>query len=391
MPPLKPTRPEPRRGPFPRFPGRYKVTPEDFAVDEVPAYLPSGVGDHVWLWVEKRGLSTMDLLHELSHGLDRDERAFGIAGLKDAQAVSRQWVSIEHVDPRACEGLHGERFRVLEVRRHGNKLRMGHLRGNRFGITLRGTVPADLASARGNLADLVARGVPNWFGEQRFGKRGANLAKGLDVLCGDARVMAARMPRRVFGLVLSAVQSEVFNRVVNARREALGTLLRGDLAFRHDNGSVFVVDDPAREQSRADAFAISPSGPMPGPEMTLPTGEPARIEAEALAALTLPPNAFAKLPFRLCRGERRPLRVPVQDAVADAVDGGLRLQFTLPKGAYATSVLRELLTDTIWFGGDDDRGRGRPRPQRSPESPAAPESPDAPDVDDEPDAPESAE
>jgi tRNA pseudouridine13 synthase len=335
---------------MPRFAGRYKVTPEDFAVDEVPAYPPSGAGDHVWLWVEKRAQSTIDMLHDLARALDRDERAFGIAGLKDAQAISRQWVSIEHVDARACEGLRGERFSVLAVSRHGNKLRMGHLRGNRFGITLRGTRPEDVDAARANLADMAQRGVPNWFGEQRFGKRGANLQKGLDVLRGDARAFAQRMPRRVFGLVLSAVQSEVFNRVVNTRVQGLGTLLAGDLAFRHDNGSVFAVDDPAREQPRADAFAISPSGPMPGPEMLPPSGEPARVEAEALAALDLPPEAFAGLPFRLGRGERRPLRVPVEAATAAAVDGGMRVQFTLPKGAYATSVLRELLIDTIWFG-----------------------------------------
>jgi tRNA pseudouridine13 synthase len=346
----KPMRPVPRGGPAPAFAGRYKTTAEDFAVDELPAYEPAGSGDHVWLWVEKRQLATMDLLHELAARLDRDERAFGIAGLKDAQAVSRQWVSIEHVDPRACEGLAGERFRVLAVTRHGNKLRMGHLRGNRFAITLRGTQPGDLAHAQQNLADLARRGVPNYFGEQRFGKRGANLQKGLEVLRGNARAFAARMPRRVFGLVLSAVQSEVFNRVVAARVQALGTLQTGDLAFRHVNGSVFAVEDAAAEQPRADALSISPSGPMPGPEMAAPTGEPARIEAEALAALALQPEAFTGLPFRLCRGERRPLRVPVQDAAADLVDGGLRVQFALPRGAYATSVLRELLTDTIWFG-----------------------------------------
>ncbi|MFY9341346.1 MAG: tRNA pseudouridine(13) synthase TruD [Planctomycetota bacterium] len=354
MGPRKPTRPEPRTGPCPRFHGRYKQAPEDFAVDEVPAYLPAGSGDHVWLWVEKRALSTIDLLHELAAALDRDERSFGIAGLKDAQAVSRQWVSIEHVDPAACAGLRGDRFAVLDVRRHGNKLRMGHLRGNRFAITLRGTQPGDLDLARGNLADLAKRGVPNWFGEQRFGKRGANLQKGLDVLRGDARAFARKMPRRVFGLVASAVQSEVFNRVVNARAQQLDRLLPGDLAFRHDNGSVFAVDDPAREQQRLDALQISPSGPMPGPEMIAPTGEPARIEAAALAALDLAADAFAALPFGLCRGERRPLRVPVSGAAAELVDGGLRVQFTLPKGAYATSVLRELLTDTIWFGPNDD-------------------------------------
>ncbi len=351
---LKPTRPVPRGGPAPAFAGRYKVTPEDFAVDEVPAYVPSGVGDHVWLWVEKCSLSTMDLLHELAARLDRDERSFGIAGLKDAQAVSRQWVSIEHADPAACGKLAGDRFKVLDVKRHGNKLRMGHLRGNRFAITLRGTGADDLAKATANLADLVQRGVPNYFGEQRFGKRGANLQKGLEVLRGDPRAFAHRMPRRVFGLVMSAVQSEVFNRVVIARLATLETLLPGDLAFRHDNGSVFVVDDPAPEQARLAALAVSPSGPMPGPEMITGHGVPLRIENEVLAALELSHAAFGRLPFGLCRGERRPLRVPVAEASAQLVDGGLQLQFVLPRGAYATSVLRELLTDTIWFQAKDD-------------------------------------
>ncbi len=351
---LKPTRPVPRGGPAPRFAGRYKVAPADFAVDEVPAYEPSGSGDHTWLWVEKTGMSTLDLLHELARALDRDERAFGIAGLKDAQAVSRQWVSIEHVDRGACAGLHGERFRVLDVTAHGNKLRMGHLRGNRFAITLRGTAPGDVEHARSSLADLERRGVANWFGEQRFGKRGANLQKGLDVLRGDARAFAARMPRRVFGLVLSAVQSEVFNRVVIARLDTLGTLLPGDLAFRHDNGSVFAVGDAgdaAAAQPRADALEVSPSGPMPGPDMLDPRGDVARIEREVLDALGLSGETFAKLPFRLCRGERRPLRVPVRAATAaPAGPDALRVSFELPRGAYATSVLRELLVDTIWFG-----------------------------------------
>lgn len=334
------------------FRGRYKSEPEDFVVEEVPAYLPCGSGDHIWLWVEKRGLTTMDLLSDLGRALDRDERSFGIAGLKDAQAISRQWVSIEHVDPKACEGLQGERFRVLQVSRHGNKLRMGHLRGNRFVVTLRGTRPEDLTKAQANLAELVRLGVPNYFGEQRFGKRGANLQKGLDVLRGNARAFAAKMPRRVFGLVISAVQSEVFNKVVLARRQALDVLMPGDLAFLHRNGSVFAVSDPTQEQPRLLAVEISPSGPMPGPEMMLPEGEPAAIEAKALAELGIATEAFANLPFRLGRGERRPLRVPVTDASVDAVPEGLRLVFALPSGAYATSVLRELLEETIWFGGD---------------------------------------
>ncbi len=347
--PKKPLRPVPRGTSAGFFAGRYKVAPEDFEVEEVPAYEPCGRGDHVWLWVEKRGLSTLDLLHALAVALDRDEREFGIAGLKDAQAVSRQWISLEHGDAARCAAAHGERFRVLRTSRHGNKLRMGHLRGNRFSVVLRGARSEDLATAQAALAELARLGVPNYFGEQRFGKRGANLQKGLEVLRGNARAFAARMPRRVFGLVISAVQSEVFNRVVAARRHHVHELLPGDLAFLHQNGAVFAVEDLQREQARADRFELSPSGPMPGPEMPEPGGEPLRIEREALAALDLAPAAFAGLPFRLGRGERRPLRVPVGDAAATAVEGGLRLTFTLPRGAYATAVLRELLTETIWF------------------------------------------
>ncbi|MBX3463785.1 MAG: tRNA pseudouridine(13) synthase TruD [Planctomycetes bacterium] len=344
-------RPVPRGTSAGFFAGRYKVAAEDFEVEEVPAYTPSGRGDHVWLWVEKRGLSTLDLLHALAGALDRDEREFGIAGLKDAQAVSRQWISLEHGDEARCAAAAGERFRVLRTSRHGNKLRMGHLRGNRFGVVLRGTAPEDLDKAQRALGELARLGVPNYFGEQRFGKRGANLQKGLEVLRGNARAFAARMPRRVFGLLISAVQSEVFNRVVAARREQVHRLLPGDLAFLHHNGAVFAVEDLSREQARADRFELSPSGPMPGPEMPEPMGEPLRLEREALAALDLGPEAFAGLPFRLGRGERRPLRVPVEEVAAAAVDGGLRLSFTLPRGAYATAVLRELLTETIWFGG----------------------------------------
>jgi tRNA pseudouridine13 synthase len=344
-------RPVPRGTSAGFFRGRYKESPQDFEVEEVPAYEPSGRGDHVWMWVEKRALSTLDLLHEMARHLERDEREFGIAGLKDAQAVSRQWVSLEHGDLERCGALRGERFAVQRATRHGNKLRMGHLHGNRFAIVLRGTAAGDLDRAQQALAELARLGVPNYFGEQRFGKRGANLQKGLDVLRGNARAFAARMPRRVFGLVISAVQSEVFNRVVAARRDEVHLLRPGDLAFLHRNGAVFAVEDAAREQARAETFELSPSGPMPGPEMPWPTGRPLEIERQALADVGVSAESFEGLPFRLARGERRPLRVPVTDAAASAVDGGLRLSFALPRGAYATAVLRELLEETIWFAG----------------------------------------
>lgn len=350
---MKPTRPVPRGCAAGWFDGRYKAEPEDFLVEEVPAYEPCGEGSHVWLWIEKRGMSTIDLVAELGQQLRRHDRDFGIAGLKDAKSISRQWVSVELRDASVVDQLGGERFRVLRWTRHGNKLRLGHLRQNRFSIVLRGTGGDDLEIASKNLAELERTGVPNYFGEQRFGKRGANLAKGLEVLRGDARAMARRMPRRVFGLVLSAVQSEVFNRVVIARLDRLGTVLPGDLAQLHRNGAVFPVDDVAAAQARADTMEISPSGPMPGPEAMLPSGEPLAIEQAALAALDLDGSEFVDLPFGLARGERRPLRMPVHDAKAAPHEQGIELSFGLPKGGYATAVLRELLRDTIWFGPSD--------------------------------------
>ncbi|MEC7582903.1 MAG: tRNA pseudouridine(13) synthase TruD [Planctomycetota bacterium] len=350
---FKPTRPVPRGCAAGQFRGRYKVEPEDFVVDELPAYEPAGEGEHLWLWIEKRGMSTLDLCRDLGAAFRVDPRSIGVAGLKDARSISRQWLSVAGAKDQDAEGLGGEGWQVLRHVRHGNKLKMGHLRGNRFEITLRGTVPGDLEIARENLAELERVGVPNYFGEQRFGKRGANLDKGLRILRGGAKAMAARMPRRVFGLVVSAVQSEIFNRVIIQRLSSLGQLLPGDLAFLHRNGASFPVEDVAAEQARADAFEISPSGPMPGPKMSHPTGEPLEIEQQVLHEMDLDLQQFAGLPFGMARGERRPLRVPIADVQADAVELGLRLSFALPRGCFATTVLRELLVDSIWFQNKD--------------------------------------
>ncbi|MEY4674127.1 MAG: tRNA pseudouridine 13 synthase [Planctomycetota bacterium] len=348
---IKPTRPVPRCNAAGLFHGRYKVEPEDFVVEEIPLYQLDGSGEHVYLHVEKRAVSTLHLLDDLSEQLRLDPRSIGVAGLKDAQAVSRQWVSVQGVTDEEAARLSGRSWRVLEARRHGNKLKMGHLAGNRFELVLRDTAPGDLAKARAGLEQMTRLGVPNYFGEQRFGKRGANLEKGLQILSEEGSRIGRRIPRRVFSLLVSAVQSEVFNRIVVRRLQGLGTLWHGDLAWIHRNGAVFVVEDPVREQKRADALEVSPSGPMPGPKMAMPLGDMRSLEAAVMAELGLTPQSFARVPFGLARGDRRPLRVPLWDASAEEAPGlGLRLRFGLPKGSYATAVLRELLVDTIWFG-----------------------------------------
>jgi tRNA pseudouridine13 synthase len=332
--------------------GRYKVELEDFRVVELPLYEPSGTGDHCFTLVRKRGMSTLHAIEALAAAVGRRSRDVGYAGLKDAHAVAEQWLSFEGVEEAALRAVSIPGLEVLEVRRHGNKLKMGHLRGNRFAILLRG-VPADAVEAlRANLLHLGQVGVPNYFGEQRFGKRGANLDKGLALLRGGARRAQRRLPRPLLRLLVSAVQSEVFNRVLTRRIGAIDRLLDGDVALLHRNGACFVVEQAALEQPRCAAFEISPTGPLPGPRCLPARGEPGRIEAEAMEALGLEAAAFGGLPTESNAGARRPLRLQVREAAVEEESAGISLAFTLDRGGYATAVLRELLSETPWFGAD---------------------------------------
>ncbi|MGA0059372.1 MAG: tRNA pseudouridine(13) synthase TruD [Planctomycetota bacterium] len=349
---LKPTRPVRHPDlPAAAVEGVHKQEAADFVVEEVPLYEPSGDGTHLWLWIEKTGIATMPAAELLAGAFGVPVRQLGWAGLKDAMAVTRQWISVENGDPARARALDIEGIRVLDARRHGNKLKLGHLRGNRFEIVVRGDGLAEaLPAVEANLAWLVAHGVPNWVGEQRFGKRGANLDKGLSILRGNPRHTARRVPKRLLRLLISAVQSEVFNQVLAARLESFDRVVEGDVAWLHRNGACFVVEDLEADQPRCAAFEISPSGPLPGPKCLAPRGEQGRLEAEALDAIGLVPEAFGALPGGTNDGARRPLRVPLTEASVEAVDGGLCLRFALPQGSFATSVLRELLVEMPWFG-----------------------------------------
>ncbi len=346
----------PRALSAPRVPGQYKVAPEDFVVVEEDLYPPSGQGDHLWLRVRKTGFSTLDAVTRLAAALGRRDRDFGFAGMKDAFAVTEQWVTLEHADEAAVRRLALPGIEVIAISRHQNKLKTGQLRGNRFDLRLRGVAPEHVEALRTNLAELGRSGVPNYFGEQRFGKRGANLAKGMDLLHGDLAHAARRIPKKLLSLLLAAVQSEVFNRVLIARLDRLGTLLPGDVAILHRNGAAFLVEDATKEQARCDAFEISPSGPMPGPKCLAARGEPGAMEAKALAELELDPALFGRTPHGTNEGERRALRMQVRDVEVSVEPDAVRLRFALPRGGYATSVLRELLDQPPWFGDGGQAG-----------------------------------
>jgi tRNA pseudouridine13 synthase len=324
--------------------GLLKSVPEDFVVEELPAYPASGEGTHTFVFLEKRALTTEEALTRLcgALGVKRDDA--GAAGSKDRQAVTRQWVSLPSVEPDKVKALTLEGIRILEAQRHGHKLRTGHLRGNRFTITVRGTTDG-VARARAILEALAARGCANLFGAQRFGARGDNAPAGRRLLDGQGDRRLSRGQRR---LMVSAYQASLFNRYLERRMAdgLLHTALDGDVLKKTDSGGLFIVDDVAEAQTRLDAGALVVTGPMYGHKMLQPKeGSPSRAREDAiLVEENLTEAAFGSL-GKLAEGTRRPLLCPLADVeVNDAGEpGAIAVSFVLPPGAYATVVLAEVM------------------------------------------------
>jgi tRNA pseudouridine13 synthase len=377
---------------------------EDFVVEEIPLYEPSGTGEHLYLLIQKVGISTHEAVRRISHELGVPSKRIGYAGLKDAKAVTRQTISMQGVSEAAALGLEVNGVTAIEARRHNNKLRLGHLAGNRFLIRLRGVEEGAAAKAKAILTRMTEVGVPNIFGPQRFGSKGDAHEVGRAILHQDAELAVntllsgsdkgerdprltearerfergdlegaraafphayqaerralevlikgrpaehalRRIPNPVMKIILSSYQSHLFNRLLYDRMPDLGALEVGDLAYLHGRGAVFAVDDPAREQPRADAFEISPSAPLFGKKVLLAEGLPGERERELLAEERLELADFGSLGVKLT-GERRALRVPLTEAtVREDGEGAILLCFALPKGSYATAVMREVMKE----------------------------------------------
>ncbi len=344
--------------------GRLGPEPEDFRVDELAAYEPCGAGPHWMIRVQKRLLTTPDLVRILARASGARERDIGVAGMKDRWAVTSQWVSVP-VDgtpsPESWELPEG--VEMLEVSRHRNKLRTGHLRGNRFDLRLVDTLVARTAQGGPALATwrerLAADGFANAYGPQRFGRAGSNLDAALAWLASEAAgaggprageggdrssARRGRPDRRRTKLWASVVQSEIFDRYL-ARRLALGArrVLTGEVVRLRGSGATFVVEDAAREQPRLEAGDLVLTGPMIGPKMRPATAEAARLEAEVTAELGLDEAALAAL-ARHAPGTRRDLLAWPGDLEVHTgqADGEVQLAFSLEPGSYATVLLTEL-------------------------------------------------
>jgi tRNA pseudouridine13 synthase len=387
--------------------GILRRSADDFRVDEVPLYEASGEGEHVYLRIRKRGLSTFEVIRRVAHELGVPERAVGYAGLKDARAVTTQWLSVHGTDEERVAALAVPRIEVLDVRRHGNKLRAGHLRGNRFSIVVHEAEPGAYDRAARILDVLVGRGVPNYFGEQRFGSHGTTHLYGEAIVRRDyetfvrrvvggepaterdAKMAAARrlfnagrlqeayeaipmrrrpekkclhallrfddperacfaIPKRMRQMYVSSFQSWLFNRLLDRRMPRIDRLLSGDVAYVHRTTRVFFVEDAAAEQLRCRGFEISPSGPLFGTRTPQPEGEPGRMEQELLAE-----TGLAREDFRIggglnLKGLRRSLRISLKEVALTPCDAtSYCVEFELPGGCFATAVLREIIKSGV--------------------------------------------
>jgi tRNA pseudouridine13 synthase len=330
--------------------GKIKTVPEDFEVEEIPAYEPSGQGDFLYLWIEKRDMGAEYFNRQIAKRLDVPVGEVGTAGLKDRRAVTRQMVSVPASVETRLPQLEGAGIKVLRVSRHVNKLRAGHLHGNCFRILIRDISPAAHAA---RLADPILdrirqHGLPNYYGTQRFGHGGETFHMGMALLRGEKTAKPIRNPF-LKKLALSAAQSALFNHSLAQRfRDGLlRRVLPGDVMCKIPFGGMFVVTDVEAEQKRFDAREIVTSGPIFGRKTFAAAGEAAQREQKALAAFELTETSFNGF-GKLLQGTRRHNLVYVDDLAAAIETDGLRLSFTLPAGSYATVLLREFVkTDTI--------------------------------------------
>lgn len=391
--------------------GSIKQRHEDFLVEELPLYQPTGEGEHLYLCIQKRGLPHTELLRILRQHFRVNEHAIGFAGMKDKLAVTRQMVSI-HLpdgDPDSMD-ITDKRVQVLWSERHHNKLRRGHLVGNRFSIRIRETDPLKAPIVLEKLRILEEKGVPNYYGYQRFGYRLNTHRLGLLVVMEDwdglmaellgstgspfperqrearecydrgsymeslsmwskneqaervaLKVLAdggstqdavRRISKYTVNFWVSAFQSAAFNLVLDKRLmdDRMHLVEVGDIAMRQDSRRQFLVhesihDDPKFQQEIRD-FLVSPTGPMWGRHMLEPAGRTKEEELEALRSTGGDLERLEQCPFN-SRGTRRPLRIKISNIEVDSgvdEDGGyIRTAFDLPRGAYATVVLREFV------------------------------------------------
>ena len=344
LPSGEPTRQLPYAHGGPVLAGRLRLSPEDFVVEEVLGYGPSGAGEHDFLTLRKRNRNTHEVARDLARVAGVPQVAVGYAGLKDRNAVTIQHFTVQ-LPGRASPDwavLEDDSLQILAVARHHRKIRRGGLHGNRFVIRV-GAIQGDRTLAEQRLRRTAEAGVPNYFGSQRFGHDGQNLPRAAELLAGRGR----RPNREQRGLLLSAARGYLFNRVLQARVLAgsWDRALPGDVLVLAGSQRQFMHDpQDVTLASRLALLDVHPTGPLCGrPGRALrPEGEAGAVEGQALDGWADWIEGLARLGLEQ---DRRALRLAVDGLVWDWENDALTLRFGLVAGAYATAVLRELVRE----------------------------------------------
>ncbi|MEF3190998.1 MAG: tRNA pseudouridine(13) synthase TruD [Campylobacterales bacterium] len=349
----------------------FSKSARDFSVEEIPLYEPSGSGEHLYLKIRKKGLSTPELLEILSQYLGVKIRDIGYAGLKDKEGMTIQWISLPGSYEAKLNQLTHPHIKILAVSRHANKLRIGHLKGNRFFVRLKKVLPTDALKLTQALEHLKRDGLPNYFGYQRFGRDGDNAQAGKEILEGIRR----ERNLKVRELLVNAYQSALFNAWLSRRvelsrliesfqpaelttltglsREELKNLKRqehffkilaGEVMHHYPYGKMFLADDPATEAARFALKQIVPTGLLFGRDVLKATSTAALYESP----INLDVNFKGARRFAWIWPDEIESRYIEEEA-------HFELRFALPKGSYATIFIEELLQRDLGFGSEEDR------------------------------------
>jgi len=326
--------------------GQIKAKPEYFSVEEIPLYEPSGSGDHPYVCIGREGFTTRDAAIKLAQLFNIRERDIGYAGLKDKQARTIQTfslplkdISLALVRKKIEDNLP---FRVHSISRHTNKLRRGHLKGNRFRVVVTETSDVSEEAVSQIVNVLRSIPIPNFYGEQRFGIERKNISEGKQIVNG--RVVCKDPWLK--SMFVSAFQSYLFNRWLVMRMESdrFSTFLTGDIAKKTDTGGLFRVLDPETENNRLAQKEIALAGPIFGSDMYESFDEAKAFEDELLKHEACKPEWIANMPLV---GSRRAAQIWIDDLKFERSLERFIFSFTLPKGSYATVVLREIMKNDV--------------------------------------------
>ena len=324
---------------------KFRVNHEDFIVDEELSFTPDGEGENIFLRIEKRGLNTEQVAKQLARFSNVKLMDVGYAGLKDKNAVTRQWFSIRIPGKTELDwsSLNNEQINIIEINRNRKKLRRGVIKQNRFEIIVQ-EFNGDFAELETVAKSISVNGVPNYFGDQRFGNNCGNIEKALQIFTGEYKPKGRNKGRAERSIILSAARSYLFNQILRerVRQQNWNKLLPGDVAIFDDNNSIFAPENlDELTNSRLDSMDIHPAAVLYGSGELKTTGEPNQIESTIIKE-----NAELALGCKNnnMRLERRAMRLKVIGLTIEQLAAGqVKFSFALKTGAYATSVLREML------------------------------------------------